>query len=118
MYKLNPDEYVVTEKLFLESDTLNRNTIFNYYHPCIVGKIYISSTGDISACRELFKKGHNIGNINKDDLASVVSPLKSLWQNPEIEATSCLKCENRKHCHSCPSLKHTMCGKIRCPFLV
>lgn len=36
--KLDSNEYLVLEKVFLESDTLDRNTIFNYYHPCIVGK--------------------------------------------------------------------------------
>ena len=35
------------------------------------------------------------------------SDLKSLWQAPEIEAASCLRCQNKKHCHSCPSIKHT-----------
>lgn len=53
--KLDSNEYLVLEKVFLESDTLDRNTIFNYYHPCIVGKIYVSADGNISACRELLK---------------------------------------------------------------
>ena len=118
IHKVSQDEYCVSERLFLESDTLNRNTIYKHYHPCIVGKIYISAAGDISACRDLLKKGYNIGNITKDDLAAVISPLKTLWQNPQIEETSCLKCKKRKHCHSCPSLKSTMSGKIHCPFLV
>lgn len=114
--KLTLDEYFVSEKVFLEPDTLNRNTIFNYYHPCIVGKIYVSADGTISACRDLLKNGHSIGNINKDEVATIVSDLKALWQSPEIEAKNCLKCKNKKHCHSCPSLKHTMSGKISCPF--
>lgn len=114
--KLDSNEYLVLEKVFLESDTLDRNTIFNYYHPCIVGKIYVSADGNISACRELLKNGYRIGNIDKDEISSIVSDLKSLWQKPEIEAKNCLKCKNRKHCHSCPSLKHTMNGKINCPF--
>ena len=114
--KLDTDKYFVSEETFLESDTLDRNTIFNYFHPCIVGKIYVSATGDISACCDLLKKGHCIGNINKDEFASIVADLKSLWQAPEIVAASCLRCQNKKHCHSCPSIKHTMSGRISCPF--
>lgn len=83
-------------------------TFAHYYHPCLAGKLAITSIGDVIPC--IFARSQICGNITTHSLSEILQNklLISYWETTKDQTTICKDCEYRYACHDCRPLAQSL----------
>lgn len=75
-----------------------------FFHPCIAGKVAITTAGDVLPC--IFARNFSYGNIINTPIAEILSQakLKECWQTTKDKIKKCKDCEYRYACPDCRPL--------------
>jgi radical SAM protein with 4Fe4S-binding SPASM domain len=76
----------------------------HHHHPCLAGKIAVTTTGDVIPC--IFARNQLCGNILEQSLAEILSghPLTTCWYTTKDDINKCSDCEYRYACSDCRPL--------------
>lgn len=75
-----------------------------FFHPCLAGKIVITTAGDVLPC--IFSRNFSYGNILNTPISEILNQtkLKECWQTTKDKIKKCKDCEYRYACPDCRPL--------------
>lgn len=82
------------------------------YNSCWGSKIAVTADGSVRPC--LYSR-ITVGNINTDDMPSMLEKLKSLWAITHGKIEKCKDCELKYVCHDCRELAFRKTGNLTAP---
>ena len=82
-----------------------------YYHPCLAGKVAITTNGTVLPC--IFARDQKLGNIKNLSLSEITEgpETKQVWQITKDDVLVCQDCEYRYACHDCRPLASVCSGQ-------